>query len=262
MNLIGLHSDGHVHTRLCNHAAGEMEEYVQAAVYRGLKEIIFLEHMETGICYDEATWLTEEKFAFYRKEGLRLREQYRDQIDIKLGIELGYNRDALGETLARLQANTWDRIGISCHFLRIPGEKQHINILSRRQDNIERATRYGTEELMTCYLDRLTEAVRLLPGDVLCHLDAGLRYASVNLTTAHYQQVEKLLHAVKEQGMKLEINTSGFRMRNEPFPSHAILKIALRLDIPLVAGSDAHRPEDVGGYFSRLPAYINSAVSP
>ena len=47
-SLIDLRTDGHVHTSLCNHASGTMEEYVKAAIGKGLEAIVFLEHLETG----------------------------------------------------------------------------------------------------------------------------------------------------------------------------------------------------------------------
>jgi len=50
--------DRHIHTKLCCHASGEMEEYVLAAIGRDLDGIVFLEHMEEGICCAERTWLT------------------------------------------------------------------------------------------------------------------------------------------------------------------------------------------------------------
>jgi len=53
--------------------------------------------------------------------------------------------------------------------------------------------------------------------------------------------------------MALEVNTSGYRTKEQPYPSLAILQKAVARNIPLVAGSDAHRPEDVGRYFDRLP---------
>ena len=86
---IDVKTDGHVHTRLCHHASGEMEEYVQAAIARGLEKIIFLEHLEMGIRYFESTWLSEEDFAYYFKEGERLREKYRGAVEIGLGVEVG-----------------------------------------------------------------------------------------------------------------------------------------------------------------------------
>ena len=50
---LDLSQDGHIHTRLCNHATGEMEEYVLAALNKNLKTIIFLEHLEEKTVYFE-----------------------------------------------------------------------------------------------------------------------------------------------------------------------------------------------------------------
>mgnify|MGYP001764866673 FL=1 len=73
--------------------------------------------------------------------------------------------------------------------------------------------------------------------------------------------IDILLSLVKDRRMCLEINTSGLPIRGEPFPSSPILRKAINLGIPLVAGSDAHRPEDVGRQFDRLEDYVRQAVS-
>ena len=75
--LIDTTVDGHVHTRLCKHAVGEMEEYVEQAVRRGLTTVCFLEHLETDIAYQPPCWLDDDEFAYYFEEGLRLKERYR-----------------------------------------------------------------------------------------------------------------------------------------------------------------------------------------
>ena len=56
------------------------------------------------------------------------------------------------------------------------------------------------------------------------------------------------LRAVSAAGMLLELNTGGLRKPiGEPFPAPAgLLAEAHGLGIPLVFGSDAHRPGDVG----------------
>ena len=61
-----------------------------------------------------------------------------------------------------------------------------------------------------------------------------------------------LLHQVKQRGMALELNTSGYETRGSPFPSLEIIKKAMNLDLMMVAGSDAHAPHQVGRYFDRL----------
>jgi hypothetical protein len=93
--LIDITFDGHVHTRLCHHAVGEMEDYVKQAVERGLRAICFLEHLETDIAYHPPCWLDDEAFVYYFSEGERLKRRYRDRIEIQLGMEMGFNPQAL-----------------------------------------------------------------------------------------------------------------------------------------------------------------------
>jgi histidinol-phosphatase (PHP family) len=262
---IDLRCDGHVHTKLCNHASGEMEEYVCSAIARGLNEIIFLEHLEVGIDYIERTWLSEDDFDYYFAEGIRLRRKYAEHIRVGTGVELGYNSEHNSEIFAQLSNRPWDKVGISCHFLKLPGTDHHLNLLSRKQHNIDIARQFGLSAVLEIYFDTLLEAIESVPvsrNTVLCHLDAALRFADdLTYTPAHYQQIENILVGLKKKGISLEINTSGFAIRKEPFPARHILAMALRYDIPLLPGSDAHQPEDVGRYFSVLPDYITSAAS-
>ena len=251
-SLIDISIDGHVHTKLCNHAQGEMEEYVQAAIKQGLRKLIFLEHLEVGIDYFESTWLTEDDFAYYQTEGKRLQEKYQGRLEVGLGIEVGYNPDLVEEIRRRLSLHTWDRIGISYHFLKT--ESGHLNMVSRKQRNIDDLDEVGVDEVASRYYSDLKKAVEQLPGHVLCHTDAVLRHhPAIMFTPSHEKLIDDLLDAVASKNMALEINTSGYRIKDEPYPSPAILQKAMKRNIPLVAGSDAHRPEDVGRYFDRLP---------
>ncbi len=247
--------DGHVHTKLCHHARGEMEEYVVAAVNRGLRKLIFLEHLEVGINYFESTWLTRDDFTFYHKEGNRLQDKYRGIIEIGLGVEVGYNPRFLESIRQLLALHEWDRVGISYHFLETDGG--HLNMVSSKQVNIDRLDLYGVDEVIRRYYTDLQDAVEKLPGQVLCHIDAVLRHhPDVIFSPEHYVLIDGLLDAMARKKMALEVNTSGYRTKKQPYPSSAILQKALARNIPLVAGSDAHRPEDVGRYFDRLPGLM------
>jgi histidinol-phosphatase (PHP family) len=251
--------DGHVHTCLCHHARGEMEEYILSAVNKGLRKIIFLEHLEVGINYFESTWLTEDDFSLYHAEGQRLQEKYQGAIEVGLGVEVGYNPRFLQEIQQRLALHTWDRIGISYHFLETASV--HLNMVSRKQINIDRLQQYGVDEVICRYYKDLREAVAKLPGQVLCHIDAVLRHhPDVIYTPQHYGLIDELLDAVACKKMALEINMSGYGIKDEPYPSLAILQKAVERNIPLVAGSDAHCPEDVGRYFDRLPGLMKELV--
>jgi histidinol-phosphatase (PHP family) len=261
--LIDISRDGHVHTYLCRHALGTMEEYVQAAITKGLHGIVFLEHMESGIDYFATTWLSEKDFDTFFEEGERLQKKYQDRLEIGLGVEVGYNPEQKDELAARLAKRNWDRIGISFHYFKHPDLPHHLNLVSRKEWNIDAMAQAGGNALLDHYFNTLLEGVLSLPGTVLCHLDAGLRYLpGLRLEKNHVKKIAVLLDAVKDKGMELEINTSGIPIRGEPFPAAPFVEMAINRGISLVAGSDAHRPEDVGRYFKKLPEFLNAKIHP
>lgn len=253
--LIDIHEDGHVHTRLCHHAVGEMAAYVAKAVERQLRTIIFLEHLETDIHYQPPSWLEDEDFAYYFTEGARLQRQYEGQIAIRLGVELGYNPEAAATIRRRLAHYPFERVGLSCHFYR-HGD-HHLNLLSRRRQSLELLAAIGADTVVTTYFNTLIEGVHTIDCDVVCHLDAVLRHLpGLSLHDGHRQQILTLLDGMQARHVALEINTSGFDYRGTPFPADWVISEALKRDITLRAGSDAHQPEDVGRYFDQLPDFL------
>ena len=254
-SLIDTSFDGHVHTKLCHHAVGEMEEYVRQAIRCGLRTLCFMEHLETEIAYQPSCWLEDEDFEGYFAEGQRLQQAYGEQIEIRLGVEMGFNPHAVHTINKRLARFPVERIGLSCHFHLHDGS--HLNLLSRRAQSLDRLAALGADTVITTYFDTLIQAVNTLYCDVLCHLDAVLRHLpGICFNEDHCHQIGQLLDAIKAKGVALEINTSGFDYRGTPFPAPWIITEALQRAIPLQAGSDAHAPGEVGRYFNQLPAYL------
>jgi histidinol-phosphatase (PHP family) len=254
---VDTHSDTHIHTSLCRHASGTMEEYVVGAINQGLKRLVFLEHLEEGINAHFRSWLTEKDFDEYFEKGRRLQKRYGERIEIGLGVEVGYNPDCPDRILERLGRRKWDRVGLSCHFFKVDGYDEHLNVLSNNPRNIEIVERYGDRRLLSRYFATLTEAVQTIPADVLCHLDAGLRHQpNLKLEDSHWQQIDTLLDEVKLASMALEINTSGYKYRGLPFPLPEIISLAGEKSIPLALGSDAHSPSEVGRHFDKIPALL------
>jgi histidinol-phosphatase (PHP family) len=249
--VLDLSGDHHIHTSLCNHAQGTLEEYVQEALAQGLQSMTFLEHMECGLRYAPRIWLTPDLFKQYFDEGQQLQEQYADQIRINLGVEIGYNATALDELLALLEQFPFEHRGLSCHFY--DDGKQHLNLLSQRLDHIQLLKEAGSEKVLDTYLTNLIQACQCIPCDKLCHLDAALRHLPLPPFTSHQQHlIRNLLHLLQEKNIALEVNTSGYPLRSRPYPNHEIIQQALALKIPLILGSDAHHPQQVGRFFSQV----------
>lgn len=253
-------NDGHIHTSLCHHASGTMEEYVQAAIQAGMSHICFLEHMEEGIESDRKTWLSENDFSAYFHEGSRLREKYGPQITIDIGVEVGYNPDQVGRLGERIAARKWDRIGLSYHFHLLPGEKYHLNLVSKNDIRIQQLSSKQASVIEEAYYTNLIDAVETFPATFLCHLDGVLRYyPQRNEIEPPWPIIESLLDTMQKKNIGLEVNTSGLAIRGEVFPCKRILKMAGQRKLPLFAGSDAHRPEDVGHGFEKLGDILGEA---
>jgi histidinol-phosphatase (PHP family) len=257
--LINTRRDGHIHTALCHHAVGKMEEYVQAAILKNLTHICFLEHMEEGIHSLKISWLTEKDFDLYFAEGQRLRDKYSGTIFINIGVEVGFNPAHVSALQNRLAARNWDSVGISCHFHHLGTGQNHLNLVSRNETRIDTLSLQQAAAIEEEYYINLSKAVELLPGTVLCHLDAVLRhYPARDLLEPPWHLIDQLLDKVKEQDMAIEVNTSGITIRGEVFPCRKILTKAIQKGIPLTASSDAHRPESVGYCFEKLESICAS----
>jgi histidinol-phosphatase (PHP family) len=257
--IIDKKADGHIHTALCHHATGAMEDFVVAAIKANLQTICFLEHMEEGIVTSRVTWLTESDFDTYFKEGKRLQERYKNEIRIELGVEVGYNPDRLDIICKRLSARNWDRIGLSYHFHKTAHYSQHLNLVSKRDSILLQLNKEEARQIEEEYYLTLLEAIKNIPATVLCHLDGVLRYHPLRQEfDPPWHIIEALLDAMKKFKMALEVNTSGIAIRGEVFPQKRILAMAIGKDIPLLAGSDAHKPEDVGYSFEDLDALLSS----
>lgn len=246
--------DGHIHTALCHHATGSMESYVRSALKAKMRRICFLEHMEEGIVTDQVTWLTEKDFDDYFAEGRKLQERYGDALIIELGVEVGYNPECSGKLLSRLAARKWDRIGISCHFHRPQKSAKHLNLLSKRDKTLLQLDLDSARQIEEAYYRNLIKAVKEIPGHVLCHLDAVLRYHPLRRDLEPpWHLIDQLLDCLKELDIALELNTSGLIVRGEIFPERRILRMAVDKGIIFNCGSDSHKPETVGHGFNTLP---------
>lgn len=230
-----------------------MEEYVLAALNKGLQEMCFLEHMEEGIESNRITWLSDKEFDIFFKEGLFLREKYKNAIIIKLGVEVGYNPNHKKELTARIAKFPFDFIGLSYHFHRMNKAEPHYNLVSKTESRLNRLSKKRAEQLLVDYYTILGEATDYISADMVCHLDAALRYhPAIREIQLPWDSLLALLQNIKRNGMAIELNTSGIAIRNEVFPCKEIQRKALDYEIPFKAGSDSHSPEQVGGFFDRL----------
>lgn len=71
--------------------------------------------------------------------------------------------------------------------------------------------------------------------------------------------VEKALHAMKANGMAMEVSSAALRKGlGEAYPAPAVMRVAASMKLPISFGSDAHAASDVAYGFDLLAAYARS----
>ncbi len=249
--------DLHCHTKYCRHAVGEMEDYVRSAIDRDFEEIGFLEHVEWGIQYGRRTWLDAAELDVYWEEASALKRQYARQIVVSAGIELGVNPAAVPELAALAARHPWDRVALSYHFVWDEAANTHLNISSAKDPNLRLLLARDPVALALEYYDVLARHIPGGPPFMICHLDVPRRnLPDVSDVPEVRAAIRRVLAAMCQAGVALEINTAGYVYTGQLYPAPAILSEAIRMGLDLVFASDSHAPDRPGADFDRALAEI------
>lgn len=185
--------------------------------------------------------MKEEELPRYVEEVLRLKEKYRGDIEIRLGIEADYVEGWEEEIVRLLGDHPWDYVIGSVHYL---GD---WDLFDTRQTY--RWKERDIHAVYEAYYRAVTLAARSRLFDIAGHLDGIKRFAPARVPGEEAWQ-RQALDAIAEAGMAVELNTSGVRHRADGmYPSEAVLKGCLERAIPVTLGSDAHHPRHVGAHF-------------
>jgi histidinol-phosphatase (PHP family) len=244
--------DYHTHHERCGHAEGRLEDYVKRAVEIGLEQVGLSDHMPL-LHVDPATYypgmaMAMDELPRYVEEALRLKEKYRGQIDIRVGLEGDYI-EGYEEDIERIVTGyPWDYVIGSVHFL---GEWDVSD--SRQLHGWEGKRMLDVYER---YFDAVQKAAKTGFYDFLGHIDVIKRFGHRPEEDDEVRELERrTLDVIRDSGVAIELNASGLRMPcAEMFPKRRMLEYAFELGIPVTVGSDAHQPE-------RLSQYLDQAVA-
>jgi len=248
--------DYHTHNKLCNHATGTMEDYVQSAISKGLSEIGLSDHFpmeflpkESGV---HAYSMAMDKFPEYIAECEWLRQKYSDQIQVRISTELDFYPEALIDLqtaiapyLARL-----DYILGSVHVIKVDHSAPFGVDDRAALDVIEE---FGQNRVYRAYYSSMIEMVNTGLYDIIAHCDLPKKFG-VYLGNDEdvWQYKVAFLDAVKRAGMTIEINHAGFsKPIGIQYPGDRMLKAIVERGIPLVFSSDSHSPDQIGQYFEK-----------
>ncbi len=233
--------DYHLHGNFSGHGTGDLAEYVEAAVAKGLTEIGFSDHLPKVVDPDPYHAMLEENLPRYVERVLELREANRGRIAIKLGIEADYFEGHEAETKRLVDSQPFDYVLGALHFL---GDWHFTS-----KEGLARFADEDPAEAFPKYFEKLKRLIETGLFDVLAHPDALRRgaFQPARSMENEHREVARLLAA---KGMAIEINTGGLRRgAGSVYPERGFLAACVAEGVPVTVGSDAHSPAEVGRDF-------------
>lgn len=236
--------DYHVHSSFSNDCNTKMEFMVKEAIKRGIKEICFTDHVDqdygdhkVNIAIDFDDWLRTFN---------PLKQKYRDQIVLKMGIELGIQPHLLKNSKALIESYDFDFVLMSMHTCDKKDMYEGTYYLDKTP-----------EKAWLTYLDELAFCIEHYDTfNVVGHIDIVKRYndqaAKYNITPLKNRFLE-IFTMLADKNKGIEINTSGFvnPRINDSLPSVELLKWYREAGGKIITlGSDSHKPSQLGHRFN------------
>ena len=225
--------DLHNHTTLCNHAEGEIDEYVKQAIKNGTKYFGFSDHSPMN--YNQEYRMNLNQSTIYENDIKKLKKKYEKKIKILLGYEVDYLPKYHEDKI--LKANVDYLIG-SVHFLDNWGFDNPEFIREYKNRDID--------EIWREYFFQIEQLAKSGLFDIVGHIDLIKVFKFLPKTDIKLLALNTI-KAIKKANMVVEINSAGWRKPiAEAYPSHKILELCYEYDINITFGSDAHKPSQVG----------------
>ena len=220
----------HTHTFRCGHAVGEDRAYVETAIARGLKVLGFSDHVPMPFPdgHESNFRVHFGMLDDYVNSVLALRDEYKRDIDIRLGFEAEYYPDLFEGMLGRLKPYPVDYLLLAQHF-NDSGEAVYNPSAPRSPAALKR------------YVDMVIEGMETGRFSCVVHPDL---FHFAGPERAYKREMARLCEKAKAVDVPLEINLLGLR-QGRCYPSELFWPLAREAGCRVVLGCDAHDPNDV-----------------
>lgn len=243
-------ADFHMHTSFSYDSDSAPEDMIQVAIQKGLHTICITDHHDLD--YMEPGW--EIDFDRYFQVLSSLQEQYRDEIEVLIGIEFGMQEHLCGEYEALAAKYPYDFIVGSVHLF--DGYDPYYPGYFEKQSDEEGYRR--------AFEITVNNVHKMSAYDTLGHLDYIVRYGKTKEQSYSYKKysdyIDEILRQLIQNGKGLELNTGGWNFGFDfAHPHQDVLKRYKELGGEIITiGSDAHKPEHVAYDFHKVKNYLEA----
>ncbi len=237
----------HTHTQFCD-AKNTAEEMVLSAIEKGMSYLGFSGHSETP--FDPDYCMNAESEKKYRDEIFRLKEKYKEKIEIFCGIEQDY--------FSEPPTFQYDYIIGSVHYVEKNGtfysaDRSRENFIKDINESFG-GDYYAYAEK---YFELMKDVLERTRGNIIGHFDLVTKYneGEVLFSESHPRYVdawESALEVLCKKNAIFEINTGVIPRghKTTPYPSECILKRMAELGGKITFSTDCHKAEDIDYGFS------------
>ncbi|BBH22228.1 histidinol-phosphatase [Paenibacillus baekrokdamisoli] len=256
--------DGHTHTKFCYHGSNaDQELYINRAIELGFERYTISEHppLPEGYVVDERLMkelaMPENELPLYIEYAKQMKEKYKGQIDITVGLELDFLPGQLSftERIVEQWQKDLEDVVYSVHYLPGVGGTRCIDF-TPDDFKTNLLSYYGSmEKVVDEYYNHVESAIavasKLPMRKRIGHINLIEKF-SLQLPPIEEEQIKRRLEAILpmlEQGnVGIDVNTAGLRVPTcgKPYVPEWFLQECLRRGIECVYGSDSHKPEHVG----------------
>lgn len=239
-------ADFHMHTRFSSDSEAEPEAMVKAAIALGLETICFTDHQDQDYPGGENEFQID--IEEYFEEMRRLREKYKDRLDIRIGVEMGLQPHLGQYTHEFVSRYPFDFVIGSVHTID-KKDPYYGEMFKNRTDE---------EAYSQTFEETLKDIQNTTDFDVLGHLDYVVRYGRHQARDYSYvryaDRIDRILRALIENGKGLEVNTAGLKYGlGFAHPHPEVLKQYKKLGGEILTiGADGHKPEHIAYGYDKI----------
>lgn len=227
----------HTHTVYCD-GKDTPEELVKRAIELGMTALGFSGHEYSS--HDTDFCMSKEDTGQYIEEILHLKEKYKDQIDIYLGVE----RDYFGQ----IDNYPYDYVIGSLHYVEKDGVLMTVDYTPETmEENVKTYFGGNYRAYVERYYEIIGDVAEKTSATIVGHFDLITKFNEGNRyfdeeADWYKDAALQALHKVAKDRPIFEINTGamarGYRTR--PYPADFILEEINRLECPTILSSDCH----------------------
>lgn len=244
-------SNYHSHCTFCD-GRSHPEDFLKFAVSKGFRAYGFSSHSPLPF---ETVWnMSKEDLPEYLSEIQRLKDKYKDRIEVYVGLEIDYLDKTYNPSIPYFRDMPLDYRIASVHFLPLSDRLEEKNMVcidgpfSEYAHAVMRHFEGDIRRLVKRFYESTMAMIEAGGFDIVGHIDKiymnGSRFGDFTLEDEWYEAPFKAcLDLIKEKGLMVEVNTKDMTKNRRTFPHRKYLSLLREMGIPVMVNSDCHYPD-------------------